>query len=616
MNKIQQPYQYSLASENLLDILPEGPGVYIFKDGSGSILYVGKAKSLKKRLSSYLKPPGDLSHKTYLMMKKAKGLDFILTTSEKEALILESTLIKKHHPRYNIVLRDDSQYPCLRLSVEDDFPRLSIARRIRKDGARYFGPFSSAKAVRNTLKVIDKVFQLRKCRGSEVKKRERPCLNYQMGRCLAPCSGKVSKEEYRDVVNQVILFLQGRNKELVADLKQRMEKAAGQLEFEQAARIRDQIHAIERTIERQAVVSPRLEDQDVIGLSSKEGFFVVVVLSVRNGYLISSRDYSFRAKGESGSQVMEAFIKQYYFREGFVPREILLSEPVEDVQAIGEWLSEVSGTRVHVRIPKRGEKKTLVDMAVANAENVLRLREAKGERDLLERVQATLGLRNLPRHIEAMDISTIQGSFAVGTVVAFVDGKIEKSGYRNYRIRTVEGVDDYAMIAEVARRRINHGGLPDLLVIDGGKGHLTVMEDVFTNYPYDDRPDLVALAKADYRKGEDTDKIYLQGSDAPVVLPPHDSVLLFLMKIRDEVHRRAISYHRKLRKKGITVSLLRDIPGVGEKRARCLLKHFQSIQHIQKASIEELTLVSGITRSLALRIKRFFQDQGQDNRNI
>lgn len=411
---------------NLVDLLPQGSGVYLFKDDTGRVLYVGKAKDLRKRLMAYLRPSGELSHKTSLMIKRAKGLDFILTASEKEALILESTLIKKHLPRYNIVLRDDSQYPCLRLSVMDEFPRLSIARRIERDGARYFGPFSSAGAVRNTLKVIDKVFQLRKCKGTEVKKRERPCLNYQMGRCFAPCAGKISSQEYRDIVNQVILFLEGRNKELIAELNRKMEKAAEELEFEQAARIRDQIHAIEKTIERQHVVSTKLEDQDVVGLAKSESFFVVVVLSIRNGYLISSRDYSLRTRGETPNEVMEAFIKQYYMKGGFVPKEILLSDAVEDEASITEWLSEVAKTKVSIKVPKKGEKRRLVDMAISNAQNVLKFKEVSGEIRLAEDIKDALELPIIPRHIEAVDISNLYGNLAVGTIVGFVDGKADK----------------------------------------------------------------------------------------------------------------------------------------------------------------------------------------------
>ena len=609
MNKRQQPYQYSLAAGNLLEVIPEGPGVYLFKDQTGRILYVGKAKSLHKRLLSYLKPSAELPYKTSLMMRRAKGLDFILTSSEKEALILESTLIKKHRPRYNILLRDDSQYPCLRLSLEDEYPRLSIARRIKKDGSRYFGPFSSAKAVRDTIKVVDKVFQLRKCKGRELKKNQRPCLNYQMGRCLAPCSGKISAEDYREMVGQVVLFLEGRNTELVHELRNRMEKAAENLEFERAARIRDQIQAIEKTIERQHVVSTRLEDQDVIGLIVRGGFCVVVVMSIRNGYLVSSRDYSLRTRGEEPEEVMEAFIKQYYSKEGFVPREILLSEPLEDETSIEEWLSEISGARVRIKTPKKGEKRRLVEMALANAENALRLKEAKGETDILEKVSAALGLPNVPRYIEAMDISNLHGDLAVGTIVAFVDGRPEKSAYRNYRIRTVEGIDDYAMMAEMAQRRMEKGNLPDMFLIDGGRGHLNAVKAVLDRYSGAERPTAISLAKADYRKGETADKIYLEDVEEPIVMAPHDPVLLFLMKIRDEVHRRAIGYHRKLRKKGVTESILLEVPGIGKKRAQKLLQQFPSIEHIKRASIEDLTQTGRLGPRVAKRVKGFFEER-------
>ena len=609
MKEIKQPYQYGLDMPNLIDVLPQGPGVYLFKDESGRVLYVGKAKNLRKRLLAYLRPTAELSHKTSVMIKRAKGLDFILTSSEKEALILESTMIKKHLPKYNIVLRDDSQYPCLRLSVMEEFPRLSIARRIKRDGARYFGPFSSAGAVRNTLKVIDKVFQLRKCKGDVVKTRERPCLNYQMGRCLAPCAGKVSSEEYREIVNQVILFLEGRNRELIAELNIKMKKAAEKLEFEQAAKIRDQIHAIEKTIERQHVVSTKLEDQDVIGMARSGDFFVVVVLSIRNGYLISSRDYSLRTRGEPPSEVMEAFIKQYYLKEGFVPKEILLSDSVEDEASITEWLSEVAKVKVNIKVPKKGEKRRLVEMAISNAQNVLKSKEVSGEIRLAENIKNALGLPIIPRHIEAMDISNLFGNLAVGTIVGFVDGKADKSLYRNYRIRTVKGINDYAMIAEVAQRRFAQGNLPDLFLIDGGKGQLGVVRDVLERHGAHDSPVVVALAKADYKKGEVVDKIYVENRPDPVMLKPHDPVLLFLMRVRDEVHRRAIAYHREIRRKGLTESILLEIPGVGKKRAQKLLQRFSSLEHIKHASKQDLIKVGGVSQSVAENIKSFFEEE-------
>ena len=601
--------QYDLNPASLQRILPEAPGVYFFKGASGRIIYVGKAKSLKKRVLSYFRPGSDLPYKTALMMKQARGIDFILTSTEKEALILEDNLVKKHLPRYNIILRDDKRYPCLRLDITQPYPRLEIARRIKKDGAIYFGPFSSAQAVRSTLKVIDRVFQLRKCKSKRLPKRTRPCLNYQLDRCLGVCVNRVPEQKYREIVQQVRLFLEGRNRELIRQLQRHMTEAAERMEFERAARIRDRIHAIERTLERQHVVSPLMEDQDVIGLTVRDRFCVVVVMSVRNGYLVSSRDYSLRTRGEEPEEVMEAFIKQYYSKEGFVPREILLSEPLEDETSIEEWLSEISGARVRIKTPKKGEKRRLVEMALANAENALRLKEAKGETDILEKVSAALGLPNVPRYIEAMDISNLHGDLAVGTIVAFVDGRPEKSAYRNYRIRTVEGIDDYAMMAEMAQRRMEKGNLPDMFLIDGGRGHLNAVKAVLDRYSGAERPTAISLAKADYRKGETADKIYLEDVEEPIVMAPHDPVLLFLMKIRDEVHRRAIGYHRKLRKKGVTESILLEVPGIGKKRAQKLLQQFPSIEHIKRASIEDLTQTGRLGPRVAKRVKGFFEER-------
>ncbi len=602
------PYQYPINTENLQEILPTGPGVYLFKDDKGRTIYVGKAKNLKKRVLTYLKPPQELSHKTGLMMRRAAGLDFILTSSEKEALILESTLIKKFLPRYNIVLRDDSQYPCLRLSLEDTYPRLSIARKIKKDGAKYFGPFSSAGSVRQTLKVIDRVFQLRKCKGRDVPERSRPCLNFQMGRCMGPCAGKVTKKEYGEIVKQVILFLEGKNRELITELKKRMDQASESLEFEKAARIRDQIRAIEKTIEKQHVVFTRMEDQDIIGLSQRSGIAQIVVLMIRKGYLLGSRDYAISTKKENSSEVMEAFLKQYYFRETFVPREILISHPISDTSAIEEWLSEHGGLKVSIHCPQRGEKKNLIEIAISNAVNLLEKREIKKENELTEMMQRVLRLKNPPRHVEGLDISNLQGNQAVGTIVSFVDGMPMKSGYRNYRIKTVEGIDDYAMMGELITRRLNKGRLPDLFVIDGGKGQLAVVKRALDNFKDTDPPEIVAIAKADPKRGEVNDKIFIVGRKNPLALASDNPVLLFLMKVRDEAHRRAIRYHKNLRKKQMTDSLLTQIPGVGKKRQRILLTHFKGVNGIKKATEEELANIPGISGPVAKSIVQFFKE--------
>jgi len=591
----------SMDPESLRAHAPEGPGIYIFKDRTGRPIYVGKAKSLKKRVQSYFKVSGDLPGKTQVMMSRAKSLEFILTTTEKEAFILESNLIKKHLPRYNIILRDDKQYPWLRLDPNEPYPSLCIVRKARKDGARYFGPFSSALSVRSTVKLIHRIFHLRKCRDRSLPKRSRPCLNYELDRCLGPCAMRVPTEFYKQIVDQVTLFLEGRSHELIKTLRQRMKTAAENLDFERAAKIRDQIKAVQRTVEHQSVVSPKLEDQDVIGLARSEAKFQIVVLPIRKGHLSGSRDYAFRNEAGSSSEVMEAFVKQYYPREAFIPRSVLLSEPIEDQSSIAEWMGELAGKRILIECPSRGEKSRLTRMAVANAEHLLK---RQAEPDVLALAQEILKLKKLPRTIEGVDISNISGEMAVGAVVSFVDGEPYRAGYRDFRIKSVAGIDDYSMMAELISRRFSKDPVPDLIVVDGGKGHLMAVKKAVDGLCAGDPPDLVAIAKAN--QGEEADKVFVLGRKNPLPLRQDHPLLHLLMRIRDEVHRRAISYHRKLRGKGFTASVLDGIPGIGPKKKQYLLNFFGSLDAIGGSTVEDLMKVPGITRSLANKIAEFF----------
>jgi len=595
----------SLDPEFLRAHAPERPGVYLFKDGAGRPIYVGKAKNIKKRILSYFKVSGDLPHKTQVMMSRAKSLEFILTTTDKEAFILESNLIKKHLPRYNIILRDDKQYPWLRLDPNEPYPRLCIVRKPRKDGARYFGPFSSALSVRSTVKLIDRIFHLRKCRDRSLPKRSRPCLNYQLDRCLGPCAMDVPSESYKQIVDQVTLFLEGRSQELIKTLERCMAAAAENLDYERAAKIRDQIKAVERTVERQSVVSPKMKDQDVIGLAQSEARYQIVVLSIRKGYLSGSRDYAFRNEEGSASEVMEAFVKQYYPREAFIPKYVLLSEPIEDTTGIEGWLSELAGKRIFIECPSRGQKARLIKMAVANAENLLKSRV---EPDVMALAQEILKLKKPPRTTEGVDISNISGNMAVGAVVSFVDGEPYRAGYRNFRIKTVEGIDDYGMMAELISRRLAKEPAPDLIVVDGGKGHLMAVKKVVDEQRAGEPPDLVAIAKAN--QDEEADKVFIPGRKNPVPLRRDHPVLHLLMRIRDEVHRRAISYHRKLRGKDLTASVLDRIPGIGMKKKQSLLNYFGSLDAVAGATVEELLKVPGITQTLAKSIADFFSGKG------
>lgn len=599
--------QYELEPERLRQVLPDSPGVYCYKDLSGRVIYVGKAKNLRKRVLSYFRSQGDLSDKTVLMMRRAKDLDFILTSTEQEAFILESSLIKKYMPRYNVILRDDKQYPCLRLDIKDKYPRLNIVRKIKKDGAVYFGPFSSAGSVRSTHRIIDRVFKLRKCKGRGLPKRTRPCLNYQMERCLGPCTYDIPEEDYNEIVKQVRLILEGRDKELIGQLKNDMVSASDSLDFERAAAIRDQIQSIEKTVERQHVVSQRLEDQDIIGLSQKEDSYQIVSLYVRKGYVVGSRNYFFKEPGGSPSEVMESFLKQCYSRDAFIPDTILISEIIEDLVPISQWLGDLSGKRVAIHRPIRGEKLRLVKMAVANAENLLSTRKEDLVDNLMKQVQQHFNLKKTPRFIEGLDISNIQGAFAVGAIVSFVDGLPHKPGYRNYRINTIDGIDDYGMMTELVQRRMAQGQLPDLFLVDGGKGHLSCIRNAIDMNAPADTVSVVSIAKPDENRKEKYDKIYLPGRKNPLTLRNDHPVLLLMMRIRDEAHRRAISYHRKLRSKKLTGSELDLISGIGPKRRNLLLKHFGDAQAVAAADLKALLEVHGITKEIAGNIQLFFQ---------
>ena len=566
----------------------------MFKDGNGKILYIGKAKSLKKRIASYFakRPMGS---KVSNMMNKARVLEFIVTSNEKEALLLESNLIKRFKPKYNVVLRDDKRYPCLRIDLKEPYPRLAIARKIEKcNGVLYFGPFHSASSVRSTLRLINKIFRLRSCKN--LPKDKRPCLNYQIGRCLAPCTGYVSEEEYMDMVHNAIMFLEGKGKELIQKLTDNMLKAANSLEFEKAARIRDQINAIKKVLEKQYMISPVPEDMDIIGIARGDGIFQLVVFIIREGYVIGLRNFVFKEKGTSDPEILEAFLKQYYPDSENVPDQIIIPFEIEDVELIASMISETSGNDIKIEYPSDMRKKELIEMAKRNAEQLLNTNLNRVS--IAEELKKILHLRKLPSRIEAVDISQIKGRQRVGSIVAFLDGTPDKKRYRNFKIRG-EYLDDYSMITEVVKRRIKRGELPDLFVIDGGKAHLTAVKEIIRKEKIKDSPDIIAIAKSD----NGADRIYTEGRKDPLGLPSNHPVLLFIMKIRDEAHRRAITYHRKLRTKEEIGSILSKIPGIGPRKMNELLKKFKNIDGIMKASVEEIARLPGIGPKLAKQIK-------------
>ncbi len=585
--------------------LPSAPGVYLMKDGNGHVLYVGKARDLKKRVGSYFRDTGQKDLKTSLVIEKIDHFDTILTNTEKEALILESNLIKRHCPRYNVILKDDKRYPCLRLDVNRPYPNLTVVRKIEKDGALYFGPFPSAGAVRETLKVIHSTFKIRECKSRTLKRRERPCLNYQMGLCLGPCSRPIAPEVYQAVVEEVIMFLKGRTPELIKDVRKQMGSAAAREDFEAAAAHRDRLFALERTLEKQVATTTDFKDRDVLGMARQGRAALMMVLFIRGGFLLGNRPFYFSEAIVSDAEMITSFVKQYYEGAPFVPEEVLLPTPPEDRALLEEWLSDLKGEKVRIMMPQRGEKARLVRMADQNAGKSLKeqLDAAMAEKALLDRLQRRLALERRPERIECFDLSNMAGTEGVGSMVVFEGGRPARAAYRKYRIKFAPGWDDYAMLREVLARRykkVDAGQpLPDLLMVDGGKGQLSMAIAVLKALQLYGSFDLIGIAKKDPERGETEDKIYKPGRKNPVNLKKDTDVLLFLQRIRDEAHRSVITYHRKRRLMTCRRSVLEEIPGIGERRRTRLLKHFGSLKRIKAASVEELAAVPGMTRQAA-----------------
>jgi excinuclease ABC subunit C len=588
--------------------LPTKPGVYLFKDKEGKVIYVGKAANLNSRVRSYFGAPSKLSSKIQRLVSKIQDFEFVVTNSEQEALILECNMIKKYTPRYNVRLKDNKTFPYLKIDINEDWPGVYITRRVQKDGARYFGPFASASSVRKTLKLIKKIFPFRSCNKRIEGKDKRPCLDYYIHRCLGPCIGAVAKEEYRDVINQVILFLQGKQELILRELNANMKAAAQQLQFEKAALLRDQINAIEKVIEGQKIAITLQGEKDVIGLAQNENQAYVELFSIRNNKLIGQDHFIMEGiQGESPGQIMTSFVKQYYASASYIPRLILLQHPVDEPAVLSEWLGQQRGGRVELQVPQRGAKKKLVDTAAQNAAQGLELAQTKemkvevissGLRELKNRLR----LPKMPRRIECYDVSNIQGALAVGSMVVLEKGWPKPAHYRRFRIKTVAGADDYAMIQEVLRRRFKRGltgdstwAAPNLVLIDGGKGQLNAALEVREELGLDSIP-MASLAK-------ENEEVFIPGDPQPVRMAKDSPALHILQRARDEAHRFAISYHRKLRHKEAITSALDDIPGIGPKRKKALLKKFGSIEAIKEAPLEELCQTQGITLALAKKVK-------------
>ena len=609
MNKDEDHNEYQAAKAELtaqVALLPDKPGVYLMRDQAGKIIYVGKAVNLKNRVRSYFQQRG-LSVKTEALVARIVSFETIVTATEMEALILECNLIKKHRPRYNISLRDDKTYPFIKVTLNEAFPRVYATRRLEKDGAKYYGPYASAGAMHETIALLKKLFPLRSCRSMDA---QRPCLEYHIKRCLAPCAGLVDQESYLAMVRTVCLFLEGRSADVEKDLKRRMLAASEELKFELAGRLRDQLAAVRQVMEKQNIVTGA-GDQDVLGLARLGGQSCVQVFFVRSGKMVG-RDRFMLSGGdnETDGDILAAFVKQYYHEAAFIAREILTPVVLPESELLASWLSERKGGAVHLLTPQRGSKRDLVQLAADNAVEYLRQRN---ERDAVKHGKSTaameelaqrLSLARLPKRIECFDISHIQGAETVASMVVFTGGEPDKAEYRRFKLRTVEGSpDDFASMQEVTLRRYREAAepLPDLIVIDGGKGQLSSALEVIRGVGLSDIP-VIGLAK-------EFEHIFRENISEPLILPRHSEALRLIQQIRDEAHRFAVTYHRKLRAKRNLVSVLDHIKGIGAKRRQALWKHFGALEKMRAASVEDLAAAPGMNVTAATAVWQFFHVQ-------
>lgn len=584
--------------------VPEKPGVYLFKDGNNNVLYVGKAKELRNRLRTYFQKSSPLDPRKAAMIRDVRDLEYTVTENELEAFVLEANLIKRYRPRYNILLRDDKSYPYLRLTVQETWPCLEVVRKVQRDGAKYFGPYVPSGAMWEILSFIRNNFPIRSCKHS-LEKRIRPCMQYQIKRCAAPCDGRIPRSEYVKLVNEVRLILEGKNKKLLDSLQKKMARLSKEMRYEEAALVRDRIKAIQKISEVQKAVAPELGDVDVIGLFKGDHAAVFKILFIRNGIMLGSRHFYFRGTaGETGNYLTKNFIGQFYGKEIIPPAEILCSSMPEDVMILSAWLSEKRGAKAKIIVPRGGMKRKLVEMAEENAEILMRSERETVGGTLLEEMAFFLRLRKVPDDVGAFDISNISGREAVGAFVCWSEGDFRKEKYRHIKMDAIKGPDDYSMMKEMIRRTIKslEYNLPDLTIIDGGSAHLDAALEVFDENKID--RDIVAVAK-------DPDRVFLRGDKSPLSLDDGKASSLLLKKIRDEAHRFAIRYHKKLRTKRTFESPLEKIQGIGKKRRFALLRHFGSIDAIKSATAEEISRINGLNRTLAEKILRYLLHRGE-----
>lgn len=590
-----------------LQLLPNNPGVYIMKDDQDKIIYVGKAIVLKNRVRQYFQQNHQHSPKVKAMVARIADFETIITGSEVEALILECNLIKKHRPKYNISLKDDKTYPYVKVSVQEKYPRVMITRRILRDGAKYFGPYTDVGAMHDSLKLLKRMFPLRTCKNMNV---DRPCLEYHIKRCLAPCADLVAYEDYHRMIKEVCLFLEGRTDQVEADLTQQMLEAAQELEFEKAARLRDQLQSVQKIAEKQRIVTGS-GDQDAVGVARSALGFCVQIFYIRSGKMVGRDHYLLDgSEDEQDRDVLGAFLKQYYHQATFIPREILLPFDIGEQVLLADWLTKAKGAKVSLEIPQRGTKRDIVEMAMNNAKKSLedeaqRIQQANAQTiGAVEELGRYLGLRVPPNRMECFDISHMQGSETVASMVVFEGGVPKKTDYRRFKIRSAEGKpDDFKSMREVTTRRYakEDAALPDLIVIDGGKGQLSSALEIIRGAGHLLVP-VVGLAKRE-------EEIFTEGCSEPVILPRNSQALYLIQRIRDEAHRFAITYHRKLRGKRNLVSVLDHVEGIGPKRRKILLDGFGTLEKIKKATVEEMAQLDGMNKPAAEAVYNFFQAQ-------
>lgn len=595
----------------MLKSLPTDPGVYFLKDKKGRAIYIGKAKNLRNRVRSYFQR-GNSAQRPQVpyVARQVCDFDYLVTRDEREALIVENSLIKKYRPKFNLQLKDDKNYASLKLETYGKFPRLTYTRRVLNDGCLYFGPFASGDALRKTKKLIHRIFPLRDCTDNKFKRHsDRPCLNYFMKICSGPCAGKVSESEYDTIVQHAKMFLRGKIKEMLDLLRENMVRASEQLRFEDAAHYRDQINFLEQHPDVQGLISTSQTDGDIVGFYRESNAVEFVVLFSRGGTIIDKSEFFFNNAAWEDGETLREFLGRFYEKDRFIPNQIMIPEGFEGMNTFSDWLSEKHGKKIELSVPKRGPRRKLVEVANRNAREVFKRMFADKQRklQLTQSIRDALSLSRLPENIECYDISNTQGSLAVASMVRFESGEPAKNKYKRFKIKTVFGANDYAMMYEVLLRRFKRADqenwkLPDLILIDGGKGQMNIAREVLIEIGILGKVDLAAIAKG--RLDEESDKIYVVGRKNPVVFQKNSPELLYLMRVRDEAHRFAITFHKKLRIRRALKSELDSIYGVGEKRKMMLLKHFGSVSNIMRASIEDIQSVPGINRKIAEVLKQ------------